>query len=297
MDFHAPSDLEPFEVLFDHSEPNLALPPALVQFAGNLGFPKPPAERPWVYANFVQSLDGLVSFGGTRPGGEWVGRSRHDRWMMDLLRAHADAILVGARSLVLEALYGQIPGGPVFRIVEPELLLLRQERLGRGKLKNIIVTGSGNLNPQDYRLFRSEHVDAWIATTPAGAKRFGDTGSTSVLVCGQGGFLDLGELLHTLRTRYGVEYLLCEGGPTLYGHMLRSGQIDEKFLTIAPQEIGSVIPPDQELTELEKTAGITTRPTSFSGPGFTLEKARWYRWISCRKAGHHEFNRYRVQKS
>ena len=295
MDFHAPSDLEPFEVLFDRSEPNPALPPALVQFAGNLGFPKPPVDRPWVYANFVQSLDGLVSFGGTRPGGEWVGRSRHDRWMMDLLRAHADAILVGARSLILEALYGKIAGGPVFRIVEPDLLRLRQERLGQGKLKNIIVTGSGNLNPQGYRLFRSEHVDAWIATTPEGAKRFGDSGSTSILVCGHGSFLDLRELLHTLRTRHGVEYLLCEGGPTLYGHMVRGGYIDEKFLTIAPQEIGSGIPPDQELTELEKTDGIATRPTSFSGPGFTLEKARWYRWISCRKAGEHEFNRYRVR--
>ncbi|MBI3894385.1 MAG: dihydrofolate reductase family protein [Acidobacteria bacterium] len=295
MDFPAPSDLEPFEILFDHSEPNPALLPALVEFVGNLGFPVPPAGRPWVFANFVQSLDGLVSFGGARPGGEWVARSRHDRWMMDLLRAHADAILIGARSLILEALYGKIAGGPVFRIVEPELLRLRHERLGRRKLKNIIVTGSGNLKPKDYRLFRSEHVDALIATTPDGAKRLGDS-DAPLLICGHGNFLDLGELLHTLRIRHDVEYLLCEGGPTLYGHMARSRYIDEKFLTISPQEIGSGIPPEQERTELERTAGITARPTSFSGPGFTIEKAIWYRWISCRKAGEHEFNRYRVSK-
>ncbi|MBI4460727.1 MAG: dihydrofolate reductase family protein [Acidobacteria bacterium] len=296
MDFQPPSDLEPFEILFDHSEANPTLPPTLVQFAGSLGFPEAPADRPWVYANFVQSLDGLVSFGGTRPGGEWVGRSRHDRWMMDLLRAHANAILLGARSLVLEALHGKIAGGPVFRIVEPELLRLRHEALGRQKLKNIIVSGSGNLNPEEYRLFRSEQVEGWIATTVEGAERLKDSGFSRVLACGRGGSLDLRELLQTLRTRHGVEYLLCEGGPTLYGHMARGGHIDEKFLTIAPQEIGAGIPPEQELTEMEKKAGTTQRPTTFAGPGFNVENALWYRWISCRKAGEHEFNRYRVRR-
>src|SRR3990172_13098408 len=108
MDYPPPTELTPFEVLFDSSEKNPALPEGLLRFAGNLGFPEPPLERPWVFANFVQSIDGLVSFGGTRPGGEWIARSRHDRWMMDLLRAHADALICGARSLILETRYGKI---------------------------------------------------------------------------------------------------------------------------------------------------------------------------------------------
>ncbi|HWP85104.1 MAG TPA: hypothetical protein VNN17_07935, partial [Terriglobia bacterium] len=89
MNFLPPAGLEPFTVLFEESEPNPALPEGLVRFLGNLGFPAPPEHRPWVFANFVQSIDGIVSFGGNRPGGEWISRSRHDRWMMDLLRAHA----------------------------------------------------------------------------------------------------------------------------------------------------------------------------------------------------------------
>ena len=68
MEFQAPPGLDPFEVLFDTSEPNNALPAGLLRFAGNLGFPDPPPDRPWVYANFVQSLDGMVTFGGKRPG-------------------------------------------------------------------------------------------------------------------------------------------------------------------------------------------------------------------------------------
>jgi len=293
MEILPPSPLPPFEVLFDRSELNRALPPGLLGFVGNLGFPPPPPERPWVFANFVQSLDGLVSFGGRRHSGEWVARSRPDRWMMDFLRAHADAILCGARSLALETLTGSIPGGPVYRIVYPELLRYRSERLRRKKLIVIVVTGSGNLRPADYRLFHSEDVDAWIATTSDGRARLDDPAQTRVLVAGQGSVVDLGSLLRQLRSEHAIEYLLCEGGPTLYGHLVRGGWVDEKFVTIAPQEIGPGLPPEQELTDWEKSRATATRPTSFAGTGFSIEQAPWHRWISCRKAGDHALNRYR----
>ena len=294
MEFQAPPDLDPFEVLFDTSEPNPALPAGLVRFAGNLGFPAPPTERPWVYANFAQSLDGMVTFGGKRSGGEWISRSRHDRWMMDLLRVQADAVLYGAGSLIQETLSGGIPGGPVFRITDPELLRLRSERLGRAKQRNIIVTGSGNLKLADYRLFRSEHVETLIATTPEGLRNLGDTGETQVLVSGYGRSVDLESLLRALRSEHGVRYLLCEAGPTLYGHMVRGGWVDEKFLTIAPQEIGPGIPPEPQGAEPVARPGVATRQTSFAGAGFSIETAPWYRWVSCRKAGDHEFSRYRI---
>lgn len=285
-EFQAPPDLTPFEVWFDWSEPNPSLPDALVQFAGNIGFPAPPPERPWIYSNFVQSLDGMITFGGQHPEGKWIAQSRHDRWMMDLLRAHADAVLYGAGSLIQETLYSGIPGGPVFRITHPELLRLRQERLRRGKQKNIVVTGSGALQVSQYRLFQSEEVDAWIATTPQGLQRLGDPGKTPVLVFGKEASLDLDALLRSLRAEHGVRYLLCEGGPTLYGNMVRGGWMDEKFLTISPQEIGPQIPePD--------TPESRHRLTTITGRGFSIETARWYRWMSCRRAGDHEFNRYR----
>ena len=41
-----------------------------------------------------------------------------------------------------------------------------------------------------------------------------------------------------LRKELGIEHLLCEGGPTLYGSLSRAELIDEKFLTIAPFEVG-----------------------------------------------------------
>ena len=185
--------------------------------------------------------------------------------------------------------------------MDDDLLRLRHEALGRGKLKNIIVTGSGRLRVADYRVFRSEHVDAFIATTPDGLRNLGDLstakGKVPVLVSGQGRSVNWLDLLRELRTRHDVRYLLCEGGPTVYGDMLRAGCIDEKFLTIAPQEIGAGFPDSKN--PLEPTAGPsvatdTSRPTSFAGSGFTPETARWYRWLSSRRAGDHEFNRYRA---
>ena len=311
MEILPPSDLLPFEVLFDRSELNRALPPGLMRFVGNMGFPEPPAERPWVFSNFVQSLDGLVSFGGRRHSGGWIAggmlaggrlsQSRHDRWMMDFLRSHADAVLCGAQSLRLEALSGPIARGPVYRIVHPELLRYRSECLDRKKLIIIVATASGELRTQDYRLFESADVEAWIATTPKGRERLGDTGKTRVLVVSeaspQGNGLDLGGLLRRLRSEEGIRHLLTEGGPTLYGHLARGGWVDEKFVTVAPQEIGAGMPAEQERTGLETRSGTTTRPTSFPGTGFTVESARWYRWISCRRAGDHELNRYRITAS
>jgi 5-amino-6-(5-phosphoribosylamino)uracil reductase len=294
MRFHPPAGLAPFEVFFDSSEKNLALPEDVLRFTGNVGFPEEPPDRPWVFANFVQSIDGIVSFGGTRPGGEWIARSRHDRWMMDLLRTHADALICGARSLELEARYGSIRGGPVYRIANSELLRLRESVLGRAKLKNIIVTGSGRLRPEEFRLFQSEQVEAWIATTPAGLRELGDTGKLRILATGAGNQVNWHELLRSLRKEHGVRYLLCEGGPVLYGSMARAGLIDEKFLTISPQEIGSGFPEKEGAEDREANAGERGRPTSFGGPGLSAETARWYEWISCRRADHHEFNRYRI---
>jgi riboflavin biosynthesis pyrimidine reductase len=326
MDILPPSELLPFEVLFDKSELNPALPPGLMRFTGNIGFPEALSDRPWVYSNFVQSLDGLVSFGGLRHSGGWIAgrmlaggilaQSRHDRWMMDFLRAHADAVLCGAQSLRLELLAGPIPRGPVYRIVHPELLRYRSECLGRKKLIIVVVTASGDLRPADYRLFDSDQVEAWIATTSEGRERLGDTAATRVMVTGASGAtvapalggrpasvpvlrtaprpsVDLGELLRRLRVEDGIRFLLCEGGPTLYGHLARGGWVDEKFITIAPQEIGRGIPAEQERAEWEIESGTTTRPSAFEGAGFTVENAPWYRWISSRKAGDHEINRYR----
>jgi riboflavin biosynthesis pyrimidine reductase len=282
-----------FEVLFDEGEDSPLKHPAYEPY-GKLGFPAAPDDRPWIFANFVQTIDGITSWKGEHALGSDISKSKEDRWLMDLLRAHADAVLLGSKTLVVEkTVMGPTSRGPVYAIEEPELRDLRT-RLGRRREMNIFVSGSAGLDLSDYAVFDGDRVDAVILTSRAGAVTLAARKSHShvhVLVAGEGNIIDLPLAMRMLRAELGIRLLLCEGGPTLYGYMSRAGLVDEKFLTISPVEAGQIIPPEQELGMLEGTGHL--RPTTFGAPGFLTDQAPWWKWVSCRRVVDHEFNRYR----
>ncbi|MEJ5297244.1 MAG: hypothetical protein WHZ52_04315, partial [Armatimonadota bacterium] len=74
-----------------HAAPGL--PPRLREaYGGDLTFPDPPPGRPYVFSNFVATLDGVAVL-GMKEGSE--GRvisygSADDQWLMGLLRGAAD---------------------------------------------------------------------------------------------------------------------------------------------------------------------------------------------------------------
>ncbi|HKF24170.1 MAG TPA: dihydrofolate reductase family protein [Candidatus Angelobacter sp.] len=283
-----------FEVLFDEGEPSSLNDPAFAPY-GKLGFPNPPKDRPWTLANFVQSIDGVASFGGKHATGGDLAQSQEDQWLMGLLRAHADAILLGLNTLIAEtAILTQINAGrgPVYKIEHPELRELRQ-RLGRQRESVILVTASARFDPAAYRLFDGDEVQAFVLTTATGASRLAGT-KAQVIVAGKDQSVDLPLAVQILRRDLGVEYLLCEGGPTLYGNMAKAGLIDEKFVTVAPREIGLMIPPEQETADWESKNPPRLRPTTFMAPGFTWETSPRWRWISCRRSHDFQFSRYRL---
>jgi len=284
-----------FQVLFDDAEPSLIEHPAFAPY-GKLGFPAAHAERPWTYANFVQSIDGIASFKGQHAAGSDISQSAEDRWLMDLLRAHADTIFTGIHTLVEETLSAPKLNqgrGPVYRIEDESLRDLRA-RLGRKRERIIFVTASGSVDPRSYRVFDGDQMDALILTTKAGANRLqGRIGQERLIIAGEDKTIDLPEAMLTLRKQMGVEHLLCEGGPTLYGSLARAGLIDEKFVTVSPIEIGLLAPPEQDITPAGTGSQLNLRPTTFMFPGFTSENAPWWRWMSCHRVGDHQFNRYR----
>jgi 5-amino-6-(5-phosphoribosylamino)uracil reductase len=283
-----------FEILFDDGEPSPIESQATKPY-GRLGFPSPSEHRPWIYSNFVQSLDGITSLLGNYGSGGDISQSQEDRWLMDLLRTHADAVVMGLNTLLHERLYMGNPRGPVFKIASPEMLELRQ-KLGRGKLKNIFVTNSANIELASFRVFESDLVDSYIVTTSAGASRLASQKHSGVKVIAAGEWprLDLNSVVKKLFDEIGIRYLLCEGGPTFYGAMSKAGLIDEKFVTIAPVELGQVAPPEQVMAEFDRSK---VRPTTFAGSGFTKDTMPRWKWLSCRRVGDHEFNRYRRIRS
>lgn len=282
-----------FQILFDHGERSELLDPVYAPY-GKLGFPQPAGERPWVFANFVQTLDGITSLLGRDASGQDIAQSEEDRWLMDLLRAHADAVLMGLGTLQLEKNLGRPrPRGPVFRIIEPTLQQLRA-KLRRGVERNIFVTGSGRIQFSEFAVFDGDRVDTAVITSPEGSQNLlaqrESHPHVKIIVAGHGNTVDLGAALRELRSAMGVRYLLCEGGPRIYSALLRDGLLDEKFLTVAPLDAGQVLPQEQAAVSWDQPL---IRPTIFSGHGFTKEKVVRWSWVSCRKVGDLQFNRYR----
>jgi riboflavin biosynthesis pyrimidine reductase len=284
-----------FEVLFDNAEPSRISDEAYVPY-GNFGFPAPPTGRPWIYANFVQSLDGITTLLGKYGSGGEISQSGEDRWLMDLLRAHADGLLMGMNTLLEEQrIRGPQSRGIVFQVADPELRALRG-RLGKGRERNIFVTRAVDLDLSRHKVFDGDVVDAAILTSPSGAERLRAQGShphVAIVAAGEGETFDLPRAIGKVREELGVQYLLCEGGPTLYGSLARADLVDEKFMTVSPVEVGQMVPADQERLITEQSTPLLLRPTVFGGPGYTRENLTRWTWLSCRKAGNHQFSRYR----
>ncbi len=171
-----------------------------------------------------------------------------------------------------------------------------REKLGKGRQRNIFVTHARDLDLSQWKVFDGDAVDVVIVTSPNGAMRLGTAAThphVPVISAGEGDTLDLPAAIRELRSELGIQHLLCEGGPTLYGTLARADLVDEKFVTVAPVEVGQAVPPEQERLAKEQGIDPLIRPTVFGRSGFTRESMTRWTWLSCRKHGDHQFNRYR----
>lgn len=255
-------------------------------YDGDLRFPESPANRPYVIGNFVSTLDGIISFAvpGMAGGGEISGNDSTDRFIMGLLRASADAVMVGSGTLHATSPKHLWIADSVYAGAKELYAAYRKDVLGKSERPyNVIVTGSGALD-LNRRLFQSGEAPVRILTTGRGAERLRSTGSaslpnTEVLILDtSGGAIAPAAMVNALYTTCGVRLLLHEGGPTLYGEFIAAGLVDELFLTLAPQIAGSK--PEQP------------RPTMVWGTEFLPGTAPWVRIVSAKQSGDHLYLRY-----
>src|SRR6202171_3917486 len=156
--------LAPFEVLFEADLPAYKLPVDLQHLYGRLGFPSPV-----LYSNFVSSVDGVVTLGSTPSAGSVIsGKHPADRFLMGLLRACADAVVIGAGTLRATPGHLWTPGH-VYPDLATEFTVLRSN-LGRSREPLLVLlTASGKLDFSHPALVKG----AIVVTTAAGAKRIG----------------------------------------------------------------------------------------------------------------------------
>jgi riboflavin biosynthesis pyrimidine reductase len=232
--------------LFDIQDDSRPMIPELREwYGGGLSLPEARGGMPGVYSNFVTSLDGRITFNqpGHFGGGDISYRNPADRLVMALLRCHSDAILVGAGTLRVEPKHVWTAQALVKRDPAVAALFARQRaELGLpARYLHFFVTGSGRVNP-NAAVLNAPDAEVWFITTPAGKaaleSQFPD-GPPRVIVPGDGPEVDMAAALQEMRERFGVNRLLCEGGPTVIGSLIQGRLLHGAFLSTAPQIIGN----------------------------------------------------------
>jgi riboflavin biosynthesis pyrimidine reductase len=199
-------------------------------YGGAIGF-----EEPCVVTSFVESLDGVVAVPGLpRSHAVVADDSEADRFVLALLRACADSLVVGSGTLLSS------PKGTwrVDRAYPPAAEALAELRTRRGRPEQplvAIVTGGASLDPAHPVL----EAGALVLTTERASVdlRASVPDATEVVAVSDGNTVDLGSALEELRRR-GNSVIVSEGGPTLFGGLLASNLVDELFLTLSPLVAG-----------------------------------------------------------
>jgi riboflavin biosynthesis pyrimidine reductase len=159
-----------------------------------------------VAANFVESVDGVVALpdAGGESGGVVSGKSRADHFVMGLLRACADAVLIGA---------GTLRASPRELWHADAIFPEAAELYAR----------VGALRPRLYVVSRSGVDPSHPALQQGG-----------VVLRGQ---LTPQQIVERVRAD-GHQRILCEGGPGLFAELTAAGLVDELFLTVSPRLFG-----------------------------------------------------------
>ncbi len=224
-------------------------------------------DRPRVGVNMAMSADGKVS---TRRRETFSLGSPRDRYLMDILRAKADAVVIGARTLSLD--------GWAIRVRDPAV---RKRRLKQNRTPhplNVVVSTDLHL-PARAEFFRCPDTEKLVITTrhapEARIKRFRRIAEVVVLPAGRIRPRDVLNVLAERRARR----ILVEGGGTLNFSFLRDNLVDEVFITVTPLIVGG-----------------DTAPTPVDGRGFLKDSIVRLKLVSSRRRGDEVFLKYCVVK-
>jgi diaminohydroxyphosphoribosylaminopyrimidine deaminase/5-amino-6-(5-phosphoribosylamino)uracil reductase len=167
-------------------------------------------RRPYVIAKWAMTLDGKIAAKGG--DSKWVTSDAARRWAHGTLRAHADAILVGAGTVRADdpTLTSRAPGRQPLRVVV----------CGRHPLPR----GARVLGPN---------------TLLAVPKGFRAPKGTEAIVCGSGR-VDVRRLLAALHER-GIRRLLVEGGAAILGSFFDTGLVDQVAVFLGQKIVGGAL--------------------------------------------------------
>jgi riboflavin biosynthesis pyrimidine reductase len=228
--------VEPFDVLLEETGlPPVELPAELARLHGGaIGF-----ADSCVYANFVATLDGVVAIPSVPRSNELVaGDNDADRFLMGVLRALADVVLIGA-GVLRESPRSMWRAEQIYPPASDAYADLRTS-LGLPPAPEIaILCGWGHVDPE-HPVLRDR---ALVLTSDRGASRLEGRLPDSAVVVSLGRPLRFTgtTIIDALRAR-GHRRILSEAGPHTFGTLLRANVVDELFLTASPLLAGDAGP-------------------------------------------------------
>lgn len=226
--------------------------------------------RPFVFINVATTVDGKLAPENRKfvPFG-----SKRDLDLLYELRARADAVLMGARTV--DSAPGHYGPGPV---------KYRRMRIKRGLPEynlRVVVSGRGTLSPKS-DIFRYRFSPIIVITSARASVRnlrqLRDV-ADDVEIFGDEE-LDFGAAFRWLEKKWRVKKILCEGGGELNTALIRQNLVDEIYVTLCPFIFGG-----------------RHAPTLADGIGVsTVAEATKLRIKSVKRIGEELFLVYRVQK-
>jgi riboflavin biosynthesis pyrimidine reductase len=242
--------------------PEQALPESLrALYGGSFGL-----HDDVLYANFVETIDGIVALPEVERSNALVaGNSEADKFLMGLLRASADCVLIGSGTMLASPKGMWRPAGVYPKAADAFAEL--------GEPAVAVVSSGASLDPNHPVLQR-----AVLLTTVRGAAQFADT-LPDVVAVNEGSWVDLRAAVDVLRAR-GHRRILSEAGPTIFGSLLADGLVDELFLTVSPVLAGRL--------GLGSTLGLV------EGVALLPQARVGGRLVSVRRSESHLFLRYEL---
>jgi 2,5-diamino-6-(ribosylamino)-4(3H)-pyrimidinone 5'-phosphate reductase len=183
---------------------------------------------PFVYLNVAATADGKLA-PANRHFVPFGSRRDHDHLLE--LRAEADAVMSGARTIDMDRI--NLGPGPA---------KYRRMRLKNGLAEynlRIVVTGAGTLDPGS-EIFKHRFSPIIILTTGRASQarlKHLRALADEVKICGEKE-LDFTFALRWLREKWKVKRLLCEGGGEINAALFRAGLVNEVHLTLCPVIFG-----------------------------------------------------------
>ena len=279
--------LTPLETLVDIDRgTTLPLPPELAALYGRLQFPLRPGQ-PFVISNFVTTLDGVVSLNvpGHAGGGDISGRDQHDRMVMGVLRAVADAVIVGAGTLRAASPQHLWTAEYIYPPLTDAYKQLRAFLKKPDPPLNVIVSARGAVDLKK-RVFQSGEVPVLIVTTKNAEHRVRQDDLppwVQIAAIESAGPLDARSIVEAVGHVQQSDTILVEGGPHLMADFLAQQCVDELFLTLAPQIAGR--------------DDLSVRPGLVAGKSFAPKHPLWGTLIEVKRGGSHLFLRYSLESA